>query len=98
VIVGDLHVTYKEFQESMKKYCDISETLMAVYCEVFNGRPEKYLFDKDNRKKISFSPFFTKKLLVTPLFKSSECIDELKQLNNVLNIKSADLVFFPVII
>jgi hypothetical protein len=59
VIVGDLHVTYKEFQESMKKYCDISETLMAVYCEVFNGRPEKYLFDKDNRKKISFSPFFT---------------------------------------
>jgi len=59
VIVGDYHVTYKEFKESMKKYCDISETLVAVYYQVFNGRPEKYLFDKDHRKKIAFSPFFT---------------------------------------
>jgi len=83
----------------MKKYCDISETLMAVYCQVFNGRPEKYLFDKDHRKKIAFSPFFTKKLLLSPSqFKSSECLDELIKLNSILNIKTADLIFFPVII
>jgi len=72
---------------------------MAVYCQVFNGRLEKYLFDKDHRKKIAFSPCFTKKLLLSPSqFKSSECLDELIKLNSILNIKTADLIFFPVII
>jgi len=39
------------------------------------------------------------KLLLSPSqFKSSECLDELIKLNSILNIKTADLIFFPVII
>lgn len=56
VKVDDMEVSYQEFQESLKKYRDITDTLMSVYCSIFNGKPMKYLFDKSDRKKIALSP------------------------------------------
>ena len=57
VAVGDVQLSYNEFQESLKPYRDISDGVMSAYCVVFNGTPRKYLFDKSDRKKIALSPF-----------------------------------------
>jgi len=48
VVVGDVQLSYNEFQESLKPYRDISDRVMSAYCAVFNGTPRKYLFGKSD--------------------------------------------------
>ena len=57
VAVGDVQLSYHEFQESLKLYRDISDRVMSAYCAVFDDTPRKYLFGKSDRKKIALSPF-----------------------------------------
>ncbi|WVZ93371.1 hypothetical protein U9M48_039357 [Paspalum notatum var. saurae] len=75
-----------------KKYINVTEKVMEIYVIVFNGKPENYMFDNSNRKKISFAPTFTKKLLVNPtFFSTSSCTDELKKSHELLDINNAEL-------
>ncbi|WVZ93370.1 hypothetical protein U9M48_039357 [Paspalum notatum var. saurae] len=92
IAIGDINLTYKEFQQFFKKYINVTEKVMEIYVIVFNGKPENYMFDNSNRKKISFAPTFTKKLLVNPtFFSTSSCTDELKKSHELLDINNAEL-------
>uniref|UniRef100_A0A0A8XWH1 Ubiquitin-like protease family profile domain-containing protein n=1 Tax=Arundo donax TaxID=35708 RepID=A0A0A8XWH1_ARUDO len=95
----DFHLTYEEFQKPLKQRSKLSDALMAVYVNVFNGKPEKYVFDESECKKICFSPSFGKKMLIKPqLFQTRCCIGELRKAHNLLKINTADLIFFPILV
>ncbi|TVU49763.1 hypothetical protein EJB05_01099, partial [Eragrostis curvula] len=99
VSVLGFDLSYDEFRDSLRPRAELSDRVMSVYAHTFNLKAEKYMLDKCDRKKISFSHYFTKKLLVKPeSFQSSGCVRELKEINDRLKITSADLLFFPVII
>ncbi|TVU02891.1 hypothetical protein EJB05_51571 [Eragrostis curvula] len=99
VSVLGFDLSYDEFRDSLKPRAELSDRVMSVYAHTFNWKAQKYMIEKCDRKKISFSHYSTKKLLVKPeCFQSSGCVRELKEINGRLKITSADLLFFPVII
>ncbi|KAL6653733.1 hypothetical protein ACP70R_008657 [Stipagrostis hirtigluma subsp. patula] len=99
VDVGGIDLTYQMFRESFKPRSDLRDLVFAAYCHCFNSLTDKSLFNKSDIKRIAFSPFFAKKLLVKPeLFQTRCCIGEFRKLHQNLKIHHADLIFFPILL
>ena len=75
-----MEVSYQEFQESLKKYRDITYTLMSVYCSVFNGKPMKYSVESSSAwtGSITLSPFESKGVALLRLHQVRRLLEKLQ--------------------
>ncbi|CAN6229872.1 unnamed protein product [Urochloa humidicola] len=64
---------------------------MAVHCHVFNEKLESILFDRTDRKEDFNVSIFSKKNSYPSAFKACDCIDELNNGRELLNVTTTDL-------
>ncbi|KAL6623131.1 hypothetical protein ACP70R_033010 [Stipagrostis hirtigluma subsp. patula] len=99
ISVNGFHLTYPEFYESFKATTNLSDKAMVVYANVFNNLSSKDVTSASSRKKICFGPHFSGKLIADPNeFVSQSCLGELKKMHKRLDLTTANLLFFPIII
>ncbi|TVU43101.1 hypothetical protein EJB05_09539, partial [Eragrostis curvula] len=97
--LGDTYVTYPEYYQSVKGRRGVNENVMCAYTMVFNHDNATVPSDLSLRKRISFSPFLVKKLIVDNVaFDHTSCVPELKRMEKSLTFSDAHLLFFPFIV
>ncbi|KAM0868672.1 hypothetical protein ACQ4PT_041161 [Festuca glaucescens] len=91
-------VTYERFYQYLKPRGEIANEVMDAFVQLFNERNDKMKDDKNSRRKISFSPFFTSKLNVPPeKFNAKSVSREIVKMNKKFNFAKCDLLHFPLV-
>ncbi|KAI4982186.1 hypothetical protein ZWY2020_022678 [Hordeum vulgare] len=93
--IGDFHITYSNFQKSLKPHAKICNEVMSLFIESFNI--EK-LLSSNKEKKFSFSVLISLQLSIHPeVFDPTICGKELRRACQNFQISFFDLLFFTIV-
>uniref|UniRef100_A0A453FHX7 Ubiquitin-like protease family profile domain-containing protein n=1 Tax=Aegilops tauschii subsp. strangulata TaxID=200361 RepID=A0A453FHX7_AEGTS len=92
---GDFHITYTNFQKSLKPRAQICNEVMSLFVETFNI---EQLSSSHKQKKFAFSVLMILQLSVHPeVFDPSVCARELRRACQNFQISVFDLLFFTIL-
>jgi len=90
-----VYLSYDQFYESFKPRGEVFDVTMSAYSHVFNSQQTKPPSDVLFRKKIVFSPFIMRKLLLrNDLFQPRSILKELRSFQESVKFSNEDLLFF----
>ncbi|KAF7061245.1 hypothetical protein CFC21_067956 [Triticum aestivum] len=93
--IGDFHITYPNFQKSLKPRAQICNEVMSLFIETFNI---EQLSSSKKQKKFAFSVLMSLQLSVHPeVFDPSVCARELRKACQNFQISGFDLLFFTIV-
>ncbi|XP_037414065.1 uncharacterized protein LOC119276981 [Triticum dicoccoides] len=93
--IGDFHITYTNFQKSLKPRAQICNEVMSLFIETFNI---EQLSSSNKQKKFAFSVLMSLQLSIHPeVFDPSVCARELRRACQNFQISVFDLLFFTIV-